>query len=96
MKYFLTPFLAIIAIALMSNTTVSNFLLEPENRKEAEYSLIKEGFSRIRFLDSVSFGCKDQPSSSWSTNFTAINSKSEEIFGTYCIGFNGHSIELKD
>lgn len=84
-------------LVLISYPSCSKFLLEPENRKLAEYDLIKQGYTRLRFLNDLSMGCKNTPSYYWSVDFTAYI-KDKEVSGTYCTNIfgSGSSIDIRD
>lgn len=92
-----TQNLLLILFVLLCYPSCSKFISEPENRKLAEYNLIKQGYTQLRFLNNTPRGCENTPSHYWSVDFTAYKNY-REVTGTYCINIfgPGSSISIRD
>lgn len=92
-----TSNLLLLLLVVIFYPSCSKFISEPENRKLAEYDLMKQGYTRLLFLDDISIGCKNTPSYYWSVDFTAYKNHTE-VFGTYCTNIfgPGTSIDTRD
>jgi len=89
--------LFLLLLLAISYPSWSKFIGEPEYRKLAEYNLTKQGYTRLRFQNNVSMGCKDTPSYYKSVDFTAYKNY-QKVFGTYCTNIfgPGTSIDIRD
>lgn len=89
--------LFLLLLLTASYPSLSKFIQEPDYRKLAEYNLIKQGYTRLLFLDNIPIGCKDTPSYYWSVEFTAYKN-SKQVSGTYCTNIfgPGTSIDIRD
>ena len=86
--------LLLLLLVLLFYPSFSRFLLEPEYRKLAEYNLTKLGYTKLRFINDVSIGCKDTPSHYWSVDFTGYRNL-KQVFGTYCINTLGSDTSIR-